>query len=107
MLPGIAAMFAVPYHTLFHPTSAVLFGTGYGLAYPVITLPSRLSRQSGAATRFAARSRKGKSPRLAAPHRHQHRPLGAHRQQPWRERRKQQEEKDSVDNNHDGMLNDK
>ncbi|NUX52291.1 hypothetical protein FSB65_02190 [Paraburkholderia sp. JPY418] len=42
MLLGIAAMFAVPYHTLFHPTSAVLFGTGYGLAYPVITLPSRL-----------------------------------------------------------------
>ncbi|NUY31230.1 MFS transporter [Paraburkholderia sp. JPY303] len=36
MLLGIVAMFAVPYHTLFHPTSAVLFGTGYGLAYPVI-----------------------------------------------------------------------
>ncbi|MEX3897137.1 hypothetical protein [Paraburkholderia sp. BR10954] len=36
MLLGNAAMFAVPYHTLFHPTSAVLFGTGYGLAYPVI-----------------------------------------------------------------------
>jgi MFS family permease len=36
MLLGVVAMFAVPYHTLFHPTSAVLFGTGYGLAYPVI-----------------------------------------------------------------------
>ncbi|RZF31381.1 MFS transporter [Paraburkholderia sp. UYCP14C] len=36
MLLGVAAMFAVPYHTLFHPTSAVLFGAGYGLAYPVI-----------------------------------------------------------------------
>ncbi|MCC8395954.1 MFS transporter [Paraburkholderia sp. MMS20-SJTR3] len=36
MVLGVAAMFAVPYHTMFHPVSAVLFGTGYGLAYPVI-----------------------------------------------------------------------
>ncbi|MGF6479703.1 hypothetical protein QFZ91_001866 [Paraburkholderia sp. JPY419] len=34
MLPGNAAMFAGPYHTLFHPTSAVLFGTGYASPIP-------------------------------------------------------------------------
>lgn len=36
MVLGIAAMFAVPYHALFHPASAVLLGTGYGLVYPLI-----------------------------------------------------------------------
>ncbi|MFM0093034.1 MFS transporter [Paraburkholderia sediminicola] len=36
MVLGIAAMFAVPYHVLFHPASAVLLGTGYGLVYPII-----------------------------------------------------------------------
>lgn len=36
MLLGIAAMFAVPYHVLFHPASAVLLGTGYGLVYPMV-----------------------------------------------------------------------
>jgi predicted MFS family arabinose efflux permease len=36
MVLGVAAMFAVPYHPHFHALSAVLFGTGYGLAYPVI-----------------------------------------------------------------------
>jgi MFS family permease len=29
-------MFAVPYHVSAHPAAAVLLGTGYGLAYPVI-----------------------------------------------------------------------
>ena len=36
MLLGIAAMFAVPYHVLFHSAGAVLLGTGYGLVYPII-----------------------------------------------------------------------
>jgi predicted MFS family arabinose efflux permease len=36
MVLGIAAMFAVPYHVSAHPAAAVLLGTGYGLAYPVI-----------------------------------------------------------------------
>jgi MFS family permease len=36
MVFGIAAMFAVPYHLLFHSAAAVLLGTGYGLAYPII-----------------------------------------------------------------------
>jgi hypothetical protein len=36
MLVGVIAMFAVPYHAMFHPASAVLLGTGYGLAYPLI-----------------------------------------------------------------------
>ena len=36
MVLGIASMFAVPYHTIFQLTAAVLFGTGYGLVYPVM-----------------------------------------------------------------------
>lgn len=36
MVLGVAATFAVPYHALFHPASAVLLGTGYGLVYPTI-----------------------------------------------------------------------
>jgi MFS family permease len=36
MVLGIVAMFAVPYQAMFHPASAVLFGTGYGLVYPII-----------------------------------------------------------------------
>ncbi len=36
MVLGIAAMFAVPYHVLFHSAGAVLLGTGYGLVYPII-----------------------------------------------------------------------
>jgi len=36
MVLGIGAMFAVPYHVLFHPASAVLLGTGYGLVYPMV-----------------------------------------------------------------------
>ncbi|OAJ54127.1 MFS transporter [Paraburkholderia ginsengiterrae] len=36
MVLGIVAMFAVPYHAMFHPASAVLLGTGYGLVYPII-----------------------------------------------------------------------
>ncbi|MPW23935.1 MFS transporter [Paraburkholderia sp. CNPSo 3157] len=36
MMLGIAAMFAVPYHVFFQLTAALFFGTGYGLAYPVI-----------------------------------------------------------------------
>ncbi len=36
MMLGIAATFAVPYQEAFHPASAVLLGTGYGLVYPVI-----------------------------------------------------------------------
>jgi MFS family permease len=36
MLVGVIAMFAVPYHAMFHPASAILLGTGYGLAYPLI-----------------------------------------------------------------------
>lgn len=38
MVLGILSMFAVPYHTRFHPASAVLLAIGYGLAYPVIQL---------------------------------------------------------------------
>jgi MFS family permease len=36
MLLGVVATFAVPYHGWFHPASAVLLGTGYGLVYPTI-----------------------------------------------------------------------
>jgi MFS family permease len=36
MLLGVVATIAVPYHGLFHPASAVLLGTGYGLVYPTI-----------------------------------------------------------------------
>jgi MFS family permease len=36
MVLGSAAMFAVPYHMLFQPASAILLGTGYGLAYPIV-----------------------------------------------------------------------
>lgn len=36
MVLGIASMFAVPYHVFFQLTAAVLFGTGYGLVYPVM-----------------------------------------------------------------------
>ncbi|WP_144147072.1 MFS transporter [Paraburkholderia sp. BCC1884] len=36
MVLGVLAMFAAPYHPMFHTASAVLLGTGYGLAYPII-----------------------------------------------------------------------
>ncbi|ACC74913.1 MFS transporter [Paraburkholderia phymatum] len=36
MVLGIASMFAVPVHVFFQVTAAVLFGTGYGLVYPVM-----------------------------------------------------------------------
>jgi MFS family permease len=36
MVLGIASMFAVPYHVSFQLAAAVLFGTGYGLVYPVM-----------------------------------------------------------------------
>src|SRR5471032_2071351 len=36
MLLSVVATIAVPYHGLFHPASAVLLGTGYGLVYPTI-----------------------------------------------------------------------
>jgi MFS family permease len=36
MLLGTVAMCAVPYHVVFHLAAAVLLGTGYGLAYPVV-----------------------------------------------------------------------
>jgi MFS family permease len=36
MVLGIVAMFAVPYHAMFHPASAILLGTGYGLVYPIV-----------------------------------------------------------------------
>lgn len=38
MVLGIVSMFAVPYHAMFHSASAVLLGTGYGLAHPIIQL---------------------------------------------------------------------
>ncbi len=38
MVLGSAAMFAVPYHAGFQAASAVLLGTGYGLAYPIVQL---------------------------------------------------------------------
>jgi predicted MFS family arabinose efflux permease len=31
-------MFIVPYHAFFHALAAVLLGTGYGLAYPIVQL---------------------------------------------------------------------
>ncbi|SDR49602.1 Major Facilitator Superfamily protein [Paraburkholderia fungorum] len=36
MLLGVAAVSAVPYNAMFHPASAILLGTGYGLVYPTI-----------------------------------------------------------------------
>jgi MFS family permease len=36
MALGSAAMFAVPYHMGFQAVAAVLLGTGYGLAYPIM-----------------------------------------------------------------------
>ncbi|CAM2155330.1 MULTISPECIES: MFS transporter [Paraburkholderia] len=36
MVLGSAAMFAVPYHAGFQALAAVLLGTGYGLAYPIV-----------------------------------------------------------------------
>jgi predicted MFS family arabinose efflux permease len=36
MLLGVAALSAVPYNAMFHPASAILLGTGYGLVYPTI-----------------------------------------------------------------------
>ncbi|WP_213308879.1 MFS transporter [Paraburkholderia sacchari] len=36
MVLGSAAMFAVPYHALFQLAAAILLGTGYGLAYPIV-----------------------------------------------------------------------
>jgi MFS family permease len=38
MVLGSAAMFIVPYHAFFHAAAAVLLGTGYGLAYPIVQL---------------------------------------------------------------------
>ncbi|WP_322044717.1 MFS transporter [Paraburkholderia sp. J67] len=38
MVLGSAAMFAVPWHPGFQALSAVLLGTGYGLAYPIVQL---------------------------------------------------------------------
>jgi MFS family permease len=38
MVLGSAAMFIVPYHAFFHAAAAVLLGTGYGLAYPLVQL---------------------------------------------------------------------
>ncbi|WP_116614364.1 MFS transporter [Paraburkholderia unamae] len=38
MVLGSAAMFVVPYHVLFQSAAAVLLGTGYGLAYPIVQL---------------------------------------------------------------------
>lgn len=36
MLLGVAAVSAVPDNAMFHPASAILLGTGYGLVYPTI-----------------------------------------------------------------------
>jgi MFS family permease len=33
---GTVAMYAIPYHVAFHMAAAVLLGTGYGLAYPIV-----------------------------------------------------------------------
>ncbi|BFG79216.1 MFS transporter [Paraburkholderia terrae] len=52
MVLGIAAMFAVPYHVSAHAAAAVLLGTGYGLAYPVIQ--TQAVNDSAAAHRRAA-----------------------------------------------------
>ena len=38
MVLGSAAMFVVPFHVLFQSAAAVLLGTGYGLAYPIVQL---------------------------------------------------------------------
>lgn len=38
MVMGSAAMFVVPFHVLFQSAAAVLLGTGYGLAYPIVQL---------------------------------------------------------------------
>jgi MFS family permease len=38
MVLGSASMFIVPYHAFFHALAAVLLGTGYGLAYPIVQL---------------------------------------------------------------------
>lgn len=38
MVLGSAAMFVVPFHVLFQSASALLLGTGYGLAYPIVQL---------------------------------------------------------------------
>jgi predicted MFS family arabinose efflux permease len=57
MVLGIVSMFAVPYHAMFHPASAVLLGTGYGLAYPIIQVQavndSRVMHRQAALTWFA------------------------------------------------------
>ncbi len=52
MVLGIAAMFAVPYYPMFHPASAVLLGTGYGLVYP--TIQAQAVNDSAAMHRQAA-----------------------------------------------------
>jgi MFS family permease len=52
MVLGILSMFAVPYHAMFHPASAILLGTGYGLAYPVIQ--TQVVNDSGDLHRHAA-----------------------------------------------------
>jgi MFS family permease len=38
MVLGSASMFVVPYHPMFQSAAAVLLGTGYGLAYPIVQL---------------------------------------------------------------------
>jgi hypothetical protein len=49
---GTAAMYAVPYHMFFHLAAAVLLGTGYGLAYPIVQ--SQALDDSGAHYRHTA-----------------------------------------------------
>jgi MFS family permease len=52
MVLGAAAMYAVPYHMVFHVASAILLGTGYGLAYPIVQ--SQALDDSGVAHRHSA-----------------------------------------------------
>jgi len=47
-----ASMFAMPYHVLFQLAAAVLLGTGYGLAYPIVQ--SQAINDSDAGHRHAA-----------------------------------------------------
>jgi predicted MFS family arabinose efflux permease len=52
MVLGSASMFAVPYHVFFQLAAAVLLGTGYGLAYPIVQ--SQAVNDSEAGHRHAA-----------------------------------------------------
>jgi hypothetical protein len=52
MVLGTVAIYAVPYHMAFHLAAAVLLGTGYGLAYPIVQ--SQALDDSGAAYRHSA-----------------------------------------------------